>query len=264
MSSSTPFFARAVLLRQVAYGEADRIVTLYTREHGKVSAAAKAAARSRKRFGGMALFVIGDATLRERRGQDLLALEAFEARRDFGAIATDVVRLAHASYATELVRELTVPRQPDPALFDLVEELYACVAAAPPAADTLRAFELRLMDELGLRPVLDRCTACDAEAPTALDAGGAVVDPARGGLLCPRCAPRAAGAGVRPLPAASRRRLLEAQAADSLAEAAALPSLDAEAATRAREAMHALVAAHLRQPLRSLEFLHQLRQARGA
>lgn len=252
----------ALLLRAVAYGEADRIVTLYTRGHGKLSAMARVARKSRARFGAsLALFVVGEATLRDRRGAELMTLERFDAVRDFSALAVDVVRMAHASYATELTRELTVPRQADPALFDLLVELYAVVATAAPAADTLRAFELRLLDEIGLRPVLDRCVACGAEGAGALDRG-AVVDPARGGLLCARCAGLSRGEGVRPLPGAARLRLLEAQEVDSLAQAASLPPLDPEGTARAREAMHAMVAAHLRAPLKSLEFIQQLRAER--
>lgn len=246
----------AILLGQVPYGEADRVVTLYTRTHGKVSAMARAARKSRRRFGAsLALFVVGEATLRERRGAELMTLERFDALLDFSALGGDLVRLAHASYATELVHRLTVPRHADAALFELLVEAYRAIAAAPPSADLLRAFELRLMGELGLRPVLCRCVGCGVEHEAVLDEPGAVVDPARGGLVCARCV----GRGV-PLPGAARRRLLEVQELP-LAGAAALPPAPAETAASARAVMHAIVGAHVSGPLRSLEFIQKLRQS---
>jgi DNA repair protein RecO (recombination protein O) len=253
------FVTDAILLRAVTTGEADRVVTLLSRDHGKITAVAKSAQKSRARFGAaLAPFVVGEATLRERRGSELCGLDRFDARKDYGRLASDPVRFAHASYGTELARELSPPRHADPVVFELLEELYAVVADAPPASDTLRAYELRLLGALGLRPELDRCLSCGADAPELLDEPGALLDPGLGGLRCARCAPAARSAGVRPLPAAARRRLVELQAV-ALAEAARVPPLPSELGARAREAMHALLHAHLPGKLRSLEFIAKLR-----
>jgi DNA repair protein RecO (recombination protein O) len=251
--------SEGILLRAVSTGEADRVVTLLTRAAGKVAAVAKGARKSRTRFGAaLAPFVVGEAALRDRRGQELMGLDRFDARRDYTRLAGDPVKYAHASYATELVRELSPPRQPEHAPFELLEALYGVVAELPPAADTLRAFELGLLDALGLRPVLDRCLSCGAEDETVLDAPGALLDPALGGLRCHRCAPQAHAAGVRPLPAPARHRLVALQGTARLEDAAVLRPLPGETAARAREAMHALLATHLPGKLRSLEFIAQL------
>jgi len=251
---SAPFTAEAVVLGAIAYGEADRVVTLFSRTHGKLGAMARGARKSRSRFGAaLSLYVTGEATLRERRGAELMTLESFHARRDFSSLALDVVRLGHAAYATELVRELTVPHRPDPPLYDLLVELYATVAERPPRASTLRAFELRLLEELGLAPALDRCVSC-AAAGDVLDR--AVLDAARGGLVCARCS---AGHSLRLLAAPARLRLLEVRAQGSLDDAAALPPAGSEVEEGARGAMHALLEAHLSRPVRSLEFMKKLR-----
>jgi DNA repair protein RecO (recombination protein O) len=263
-SAGPPLGTEAVVLRLVDYAEADRIVTLYTRDHGKVSALARSARRSRGRFGGaLSPFVAGEAILRPRRGSELFVLERFDARHDFSSLAGDVVRFAHASYATELCRELTPAGQADPTLYELLVELYDVVTRCEPRADVLRAFELRLLEEIGLRPVFDRCVVCNALDAETLAAAGAILSPERGGLVCAGCAGRGAGAfgggnGVRSLPAAARARLLVVQRA-SLAEAADAAPASPELATAAREAMHALLRTHLRQPLKSLEFLQKLR-----
>jgi len=248
------FVTEAVLLGSVDYGDADRIVTLYTRSHGKVGAMARAARKSRQRFGAaLAPFVVAEATLKERRGAELMLLEGYHAVRDFSRLGLDVVRLGHASYATELVRELSAPHRADPALLELLVEPYQVAAEHPPRADTLRAFELRLLAELGLAPALDRCVGCDTTAPAALDR--AILDAARGGLLCLACAAGARGT-VRALPAEARQRLLLVRSG-SLADAAARPPAPATELP-AREALHALLGAHLAGPLRSLEFLKKL------
>lgn len=250
---SAPFVTEAVLLGAVAYGESDRVVTLFTRELGKVGAMARGARKSRSRFGAaLSLYVLGEATLRERRGAELFFLESYHAVRDFSMLAADPVRMGHAAYATEIARELTPPHRADPPLLELLVELYAVVAASPPRAGTLRAFELRLLEEIGLRPMLDGCVSCGGAAD--------LVDPTRGGLVCSRCA---AGTTLRLLPAAARERLLELRAAGSLAAAAALPAAPTEIEEAARTAMHALVEAHLPRPARSVEFLKKLRNAHG-
>jgi DNA repair protein RecO (recombination protein O) len=245
----------AVLLGSVAYGDADRVVTLFTRAHGKVSAMARGARKSQKRFGGgLAHFVLGEAALRERRGAELMLLEGFHVRRDHSRLALDVVKMGHASYGTELVRELCPPHRPDEALLELLLELYAVVESTIPRADTLRAFELKLLGELGLRPSLDRCVGCDDLEPVTLDR--AILDAGRGGLLCARCAPSARGT-LRALPPSARARLLALEGG-SLAEAAARPPAP-ETEVSAREAMSALLSVHLAHEPRSVEFLKKLR-----
>ena len=249
----------AILAGGAVYGEADRIVTLVTRSLGKISAIARGARKSRSRFGAaLASFVVGKATLAERR--DLFELSAYTLVRDFTAVARDVVGMAHASYGVELTRELSPPRQPEPALFELIVELLDALCQAPPRAETLRGFELRLLEAAGLGPALDRCAAC-GEAPRA---DVHTVDPGRGGILCPRCAAAApfSATPVR-LAEGTRRRLLEL-AARPLLEIARDESprdLDEEAA--ARQLTHGLLLPHLHAPLRSLEFLRQLRRAPG-
>lgn len=258
-SAGASFRTDALVLRLVDYAEADRIVTLLSRSHGKIAAWARAAKKSRGRFGGaLALFVAGQATLKPRRGSDLFVLERFDAAHDYSRMAGDVIRFAHASYATELVRELLPAGQAEPAVFDLLVELFDVLLRLGPRADTLRAFELRLLDEIGLRPVLDRCVVCGAEDADLLDRGGAVVVPERGGLVCAACAARAGGAGARRLSGAARRRLLAVRDVPLQAAAEASPA-PAEVAACAREAVQAILGAHLRRPLKSWAFLEQLR-----
>ena len=100
VSQSTP----AIVLRAVNYGEADRIVTLFGRDTGRISALARGARKSQKRFaGGLGLCAVGEAWVRERARADLATLERFDVAESHQAFGTDVARMAHAAYGAELV-----------------------------------------------------------------------------------------------------------------------------------------------------------------
>ena len=101
----------AIVLRTVDYGEADRVVTLLSRDEGKLSAIARGARKSKRRFGAaLSLFGVGEARLTERAGAELGTLESFSSQRGFPGLYADVAKVAHGSYACELARELAPPR----------------------------------------------------------------------------------------------------------------------------------------------------------
>jgi DNA repair protein RecO (recombination protein O) len=249
--------SQAVVVRKVAYGEADLVVTLLCRDLGKLSALARGARRSRRRFGAaLELFTVSSVQLRAHRGE-LWTLSAAETAISFVHLARDVGALAHASYGTELVRELSAPEQPDPAVFDLLIDLYRALSGRGARADVLRAFELALLDAIGLAPALEACAACGRSGASGALDRGALLDPARGGAVCASCAPASRAAGVRPLSSAARAVLLAAQraAADGLGQVELELGDDA---VEAREAMLALIGHHVGRPLRTLEFLGKL------
>ena len=223
------------------------MVTLFGRETGKLGAIARAARRSRKRFGAaLAPFVLGEAELKERRG-DLWQLLRFDAIRDFPTIATDVAKLGHASYLTELCRELLPERAPDSRIFDLYARALELLDAGPPSLPLLRAYELHLLDAVGLRPMLGACVRCAAAGPAA------GFDPAAG-MLCEACA----AAGALALGEATRQDLLGRQG-QSFDEAAARP-IDPEVNAQARRALVAFVEWHLGRRLKSVEVIAQMSQ----
>jgi DNA repair protein RecO (recombination protein O) len=248
----------ALLARSVDYRDADRICTLLTRAQGKISALARGARSSRRRFGGaLSLFVIGDASLRPaRRGGELLTLECFDALEDLAPrIASDAVKVGHGSYILELARELWPPAQPEEAAFELVCDALRTLAGSGPDPALLRAYELQLLGAIGLAPALDRCVGCGAAA-----ADPVRVNIARGGILCADCGP-----GL-PLSVAAHAVLLRLQRAP-LGRASALAAGDPPAALspgtvspmrEARDVMQLVLRQVLGKDLRSVEFLAQL------
>jgi len=261
--SSAPIATEAVLLRSVAYGESDLIVTLFTRARGKLSALARGARGSKRRFvGALGTMVVSRVELRPRPASELWVLASATPVETFHQVAADVVALAHGGWATELVRELSAAEQPDEEVLDLLVGLYRLLGARGPSVTALRAFELALLDHAGFAPVLDRCVACGNQDPAALDAPGAVLDPGRGGTTCSVCAARAHGAGVRPLPADARALLLAAQRAGSPADVHD-GGTSPPGARAARDALIEILLAHIGKPMRSLEFLKQLAGTRA-
>jgi DNA repair protein RecO (recombination protein O) len=242
----------AIVLRTIDYGEADRVVTLLTREVGKLSALARGARKSVKRFGAaLGLFGVGEALLVDKPNVELAALERFDGARGFPALMSDVAKVAHGGYACEVVRELIPPRQPEPEIFELLVTFFAALEAAPARAETLRIFELRLLDALGLRPQLEACVACGTED---LGSPGDVLDVRRGGVVCAHCH----GHG-RPLVDDVRRALVDAQALDL--HGAATFALAPLVNVGAREALGAIIIDHVGRPLKSLEFIAKLNHA---
>jgi DNA repair protein RecO (recombination protein O) len=248
-----PLKLTAIVLRSVDYGEADRVVTLFSRERGKVTAFARAARTSRRRFGGaLEPFTLVAAELRERQGAELLGLDSVSAIRPHGAIRGDLARIACAAYAAELSRELVRDHEPHEELFDLLLAYLGTLdrGAARPAA--LRAFELGALRAAGLAPRLDACARCGGPLPAE---GPIRFDPGHGGALCSACAPLAAPG--TPTLSASAAAALARLAAGGLAAAETEP-LAPPAGRELRDALTGFIEYHLGRRLAARRFLDEV------
>lgn len=241
----------AIVLRAVDYGESDRIVTLLTRERGKVGAYARGARASRRRFAGLLEpFTVLAAELTDRRGE-LLGLESASALRAHGAIRGDLARIAVAGYAVELAGELVRDAEPHAELFGLLAAFLALLDAAPARPAALRAFELGALAATGFQPRLDACARCGGALPARV----VRLDPAHGGLLCGACEP-AGGGGLPGLAPATVEALLRLQGG-GLRAAEAEP-LAPPAGREAREALTRFVEHLLGRRLASRKFLDEV------
>jgi DNA repair protein RecO (recombination protein O) len=242
----------ALVLRAVDYGESDRVVTLLTHERGKVSAFARGARASRRRFGGaLEPFTLVIAEARERAGSDMLGLESVSVLRAHGGIRGDLARIACAGYAAELARELVRDHEPHAELLALLVDYLGALDAGPARPAALRAFELGALRAAGLMPRLDACASCGG--PLAGEGGGRV-HPGQGGVLCPGCAPAAApGASWLSADAASVLARLQAKGLAG-ADAVLAPSIGREA----RDALGAFIEHHLGRRLAARRFLDEI------
>jgi len=242
-----------IVLRVVDTGESDRVVTLLTRERGKVAAFARGARASRRRFGGsLEPFTLLAAEVRERPGAELLGLDQVSPIDAFGGIRGDLARIACASYAAELARELVRDHEPHEDLFDALAEYLGRLAGAPARPAALRAFELAALRAAGLAPRLDACARCGG--PLAPDRP-ARFDPGQGGALCAACGPSAAPGGPSLSRAATEALARLAEGGLAAAETEPLaPPLGREA----RDALSAFVEHHLGRRLQARRFLEEM------
>lgn len=180
-----PLKTPAFVLHFLNYGEADRIVTLFTRDFGKIKGIAKGARRSRKRFAN-AIEPFSHVTLLfSRRDEASLAvIEGCDVINHYPAIRADLGRTMTASYLIELADRFTAEGKRSAGTFRLLEGFLGLLEGGNGLQETARFFELRLLRLSGYEPVLERCVLCG----TPLDEiDGASFDAARGGIRCSRC-----------------------------------------------------------------------------
>lgn len=173
----------AVVLRVHKLGEADRIVTMLTRRHGKVRAVGKGVRRTSSRFGAR-LEPGSHIDVQLYTGRTLDIVNQVESLDAFGAsLAGDYSRWTAASAICETTDRMTEEGEPALRLYLLViGALRALVAREHDGGLVLDAFLIRAMSHAGWEPALDECAKCSAPGPHAafnIAAGGAVCDPCR-------------------------------------------------------------------------------------
>jgi len=174
----------AVVLRRVDFGEADRVLVLYTRERGKLSVVAKGVRRMSSRMGGhLELFTQSELML--AKGANLDVVTQAESRNAFRAIREDLTRTSTAYLIAELTDALTEDALEQPELFDLLTATFRALGTTDDPRLVAVHYQLRLLDVAGFRPVLMRCVMCQAELAPGRNAFSAFL----GGALCPRCGP---------------------------------------------------------------------------
>ncbi|MEZ4359056.1 MAG: DNA repair protein RecO [Kofleriaceae bacterium] len=255
MSARAATSTLGVLLRSQPYRDADLIVTLFTEALGKVSALARAARRSQRRFAGaLGALVLGSFQLTRAPRSELWTLETATAERSWLELSGDMAAVAHASYVLELTRELLPAEAPEPSVLALILELWDALREGPsPAA--LRLVEWRLLAAAGTPPALEVCAACGAALD---DEPVCLFDPRRGGAMCRRCAAEGRGAGARVLSTDARRYLASLASAETIAAARALEAaapVDAADRAAARDAMIAMIQVLVPRPLKTVEFI---------
>ncbi len=189
----------ALVLRSVDYRDADRIVTLLTERLGKISAIARSARRSRRRFAGsLEPFAIIEADIEPGRGELGTLLEA-RVLQGFPGILKDLGTMSAAAAALDLVARGSAERQPDPELFRATACLFRLLdEGRQPAEEALVSFRIRATALLGFAPDLDACGRCGR---TAAAGRAGLFDPVAGHLVCRACG----GASIY-LSASSRKR----------------------------------------------------------
>jgi len=184
----TVLTSEVVVLRTWPVQESDLIVSLFTRDYGKLRGVAKAALRSRKRFGGaLEPTTVARAWFAERPRQELVRLDQLEILRSPLSTAVDPIRMAVLSFFAEVLDEALPERDPHDAIFRLALAALEQTTTAQPWMP-LTYFSLWLTRLMGLLPDIAHCTACGE----ALHAAEIFFNQHSDGLFC--ATHRAAGA----------------------------------------------------------------------
>jgi DNA repair protein RecO (recombination protein O) len=180
---SGPLKTEAVVLRSMRFGEADRILHLYTPERGRISAIAKGVRKTRSRFGGrLEPFFRLRLVLHEGRS-DLLTVTSAETVQAYARLRDGGPTLDAAARACDAVNRLFGEAEAQPPVFHLLCNELALLETDPRHADLANqlAFRLKLLLAAGFAPQLAACAACGEREHLVGFSGAA------GGVVCPAC-----------------------------------------------------------------------------
>jgi DNA repair protein RecO (recombination protein O) len=179
----TPLKTEAVVLRSIRYGEADRVLHLYTADRGRVGAIAKGVRRARSRFGGrLEPFFRVALLLHEGRG-DLHTVTGAETVVAHPRLREHGGALDGAARACDAVARLFATDESHPAVYALLCNELALLDAHPERAGRANqlAFRMKLLLAAGLSPQLSHCAACGEREHLSGFSGAA------GGVVCSAC-----------------------------------------------------------------------------
>ena len=177
------FRVEAVVLRHHDYGEADRMLTLYTRQLGKTRVLAKGARKIASRKAGH-IEPFTQVKLQLAKGRDMLLVTQADTVDAYLPLREDLILTSQASYVLELLDRFTyVDDTENPSTYRLLTDTLARLASNDDPWIVIRYYEMRLLDMLGFRPQLIHCVNCGRE----IKAEDQYFSFRAGGVICPRC-----------------------------------------------------------------------------
>jgi DNA repair protein RecO (recombination protein O) len=187
------FRLEALVLRHIDWGEADRLIWLYTPEMGKLHAVAKGVRKPRSRKAGH-LEPFTRANLLLAHGRDLPLITQAETLDAFLPLRDDLRRTTYAAYMVELLDRFTYEGSDSPHgeshnLYRLIIETLSRLCQPLDPDLVSRYYEVRLLDLVGFRPQLFHCAVCERE----IQAEDQYFSAQQGGVLCPNCGARFSG-----------------------------------------------------------------------
>jgi DNA repair protein RecO (recombination protein O) len=183
MTRSRSIRAQAVVLRHADWGEADRLITLYSRDQGKLRAIVKGARKPTSRKAGH-LEPFTQVKLQLARGRDLFIVSQADTMEAYLPLREDLELTGYASYVVELLdRFIYEEEAANPTLFRLLIDTLKRLASRVDSWLVVRYYEMRLLDFLGFRPQLFECANCGRE----VQPEDQFFSFSAGGVICPRC-----------------------------------------------------------------------------
>ena len=172
----------AVVLRHSNWGEADRFLSLFTLEMGKIRAIAKGVRKPHSRKAGH-LEPFTQVSLLLARGRDIPIITQAETVEPYLILKEDLAAATYAFYVVELVDRFTFEEGANRGLYSLLVKTLSRLTQSVERDLIVHYFEIHLLDLVGFRPQLFNCTNCGAE----IIAQDQYFSAATGGVLCPGC-----------------------------------------------------------------------------
>lgn len=148
--------AHGLILRTRPFTETSLIVNWLTQESGRISTIAKGARRAKSPFRGkLDLFYEGEFSFQRSRRSELHTLREVVLEQTHSALRQELGRLQQASYCSTLIEQTTEKETPLPVVFELMRSFLNALPVTPPRPQSIFAFELKLLAELGLEPNIE-------------------------------------------------------------------------------------------------------------
>ncbi|MFK7693435.1 DNA repair protein RecO [Paenibacillus sp. HJGM_3] len=169
-----------IVIRSFDYGEGNKIITILTRDYGKMSVMVRGAKKVKSRHSALALlFTYGEFVFFKTGSMGTLSqgeiLKAYQSLRE------DIHKTAYAAYLAELTERLLGEQDRPAWVFDQLLAALDAVEADKDEQIVTHIYEMRLLSLAGYTPELSQCVSCGSQE------GEMAVSPSMGGLLCPRC-----------------------------------------------------------------------------
>jgi DNA repair protein RecO (recombination protein O) len=250
----------AIVLRRTDFGEADRLLTVFTPGRGKLRLVAKGARKpSSRKSGHVELFSHGQFLVATGRNLDIVTQA--ETLEPFVALREDLLRTTYGYYVAELADAFTAERDENRPIFDLIREAlgWLCVAGEPPAnslagalALVARYYELHLLSLAGYQPQLFACVSCGEALEPKLN----YMSAAEGGVLCPNCGYDRVGTVPLSLNGLKVLRFLQTRDWQTCRLLRLSPASNAEV----ERIMYDYITYYLERRLKSVDFMKRLRR----
>lgn len=169
-----------IVIRTTDYGETNKVVTLYTRELGKVGVMARGAKKPNSRLAAVTqLFTYGYFLMQKSTG--LGSLQQGEMISSMRFIREDIFLTAYASYIVDLTDKSTDDRKTNPYLFELLFQTLTLMNEGFDLDVLTNIYEMKMLNVLGLYPILNECAICK------MTDGQFSFSIREGGFICHRC-----------------------------------------------------------------------------
>ncbi len=184
-----------ICISAIDYSETSQIVTFFTKDTGKISAIAKGAKRPKSTFGGpIEILAYGDIIFTATGGEKLATLTEFEQKPGFTNLTKNLYALNCCLFAAELVTYLTDEYDPHPQLFDNFVQFLQNLCERRATSNERRnilalliLFQLSLLKEVGLQPVLSHCVNCKTKYEQRNTSDELYFSSSANGLVCKDC-----------------------------------------------------------------------------